>query len=185
MFIIEDTIVKPTPESLMVTVFKNIWEKDKSSRKEIALKNLALVEFFVSPKKSNPFYGYDKADRKEKILKAISLDVKDIYKKEVDEAILFYEDYIKECSPSLTYYNSAIEAANKMKGFFSTFSLSERTKSGTPVYKPGDITKALQDTDKVLNTLNTLRQKVEQDIYENFKTKSNRDINPFETGEDI
>jgi hypothetical protein len=68
-----------------------------------------------------------------------------------------------------------------MKNFFDTFDMTEKSeRTGLPVYKPGDITRALNDTDKVLQNLNSMKEKVEQELFEQTKTRSNKQINPFE-----
>lgn len=60
MFTVENNIVKPNTETLLVKEFLDIWEYDKSIKKEKALYNLAYVFFLVNPTKINPFYGYPK-----------------------------------------------------------------------------------------------------------------------------
>ena len=73
LFYIKENMVFPTPQALNINVFRNIWEKDKSEKKEQALMEMAFVEFMCSYKKSNPFIGYtDLVEREHKILQAFS-----------------------------------------------------------------------------------------------------------------
>lgn len=138
--------------------------------------------FINSPKKDNPFYGYDKVIRKEKVFYALKVEEEEYYEDEVEALTEFYIDYLKNASPSKAYYESTLEAADKLKKFFTTVDLSKVNRMGTPIYKPADITRALQDTDKILTTLFNLKTKVDQELFDGGKTIKNREINPFESG---
>jgi len=179
MFTIENFKVIPTPETLMIIVFRKIWEEDTSKDKEWALKNFAYVEFSLSPKRTNPFFGYDEEIRPTKILEGIGLAESEL-SKYIPEALIFYKDYIENGSPTLAYYNSNLEAANKVRRFLNTVDLNRLNRAGMPLYKPKDITSAIQDTEKVINTLYNLKAKVEQEIGTQGRTRADRDVNPFE-----
>lgn len=180
MFIIEDGIVKPTPEVLLIEVFKNIWDKDTSKHKEIALKQLAYVEFMLSPKKTNPFFGYDKSIRSNKIIESLKV-TKEIITKEVKKALEYYSEYLENYSPSLRFYKSAVIGAEKIQEFFTSYDMNAiNSRTGMPLHKPADITRALNDTAKVIQTLSGLKDQVQQELFENTRTIKNRTINPFE-----
>ena len=49
-----------------------------------------------------------------------------------------------------------------------------------PLYKPKDISGAINDSEQNIRTLHNLKEKVEQELFEAVKTRSNRQINPFE-----
>lgn len=179
MFLIENYKVKITPEILLIEVFKRLWEEDTTETKDIALKNFAYIEFLLSPKKTNPFYGYEAKIRPSKILEGIGLTEEEL-SPNITPAIRFYKDYLMNASPTLAYYESSLSAANKVKDFLSTVDLNRVTKTGQPIYKPKDITSAISDTDKVINTLNNLKAKVEQEVVTTGRVRADRDINPFE-----
>lgn len=182
MFLIEDGIVKPTPEILLIEVFKTIWDKDNSKHKEVALKQFAYIEFMLSPKKTNPFFGYDRSIRSDKILDSIKV-TKEIITKEVKKALEYYSEYLENYSPSLRFYKSAVIGAEKIQDFFITYNMNAvNSRTGMPLHKPADITRALNDTAKVIQTLNSLKEQVQQELFENTKTIKNRTINPFEKG---
>ena len=65
LFIVEDKVVKPTEETLLIYPFSEIWERDKSKGKELALKEFAYIEFSVSLLSSNPYKGYSDKVRHE------------------------------------------------------------------------------------------------------------------------
>ena len=59
LFVVENKLVTPNTETLMVSPFKEIWERDNSDNKNLATKELTFVEFMSSKKKTNPYAGYD------------------------------------------------------------------------------------------------------------------------------
>ena len=51
LFFISDNKILPTPETLLIKEFENIWNRDKTKTKDIALKELAYI-YFISDYKS-------------------------------------------------------------------------------------------------------------------------------------
>jgi hypothetical protein len=191
LFIIENNIVKPTTEVLLISPFREIWNRDSSEGKEFALKEFAYIEFMCSPKKTNPFYGYQEDERSDKIIANIFKgnsqvivrgDTEVLYEPDmlVVDGIDTYRGFLKSASFSLSFLEACILGANKLIDFFTTVDLDERTKSGGVVYKPADVTKALSDAFNVVKSLNAFKEKVEQELYENTKLKGDIEINPLE-----
>ena len=179
LFTVTNGIAHPNVETLLIEPFKTIWERDTSEDKSVAIKEFTYIELMSSKKKSNPYAGYSDEDRHLKL-------VENIFHNEwtmdhtVELALAKIVEFQEEASPTYSYYISALEAMNKMKQFFRDFDLNARNPKGFLLYKPKDITSAIADTDKVLHNLNTLKEKVEQEIFEMTKTKGGKDINHFE-----
>ncbi len=184
LFIIEGTTVKPTQETLLIYPFSEIWNRDTSENKEWAQKDFTYIEFLCSPKEENPFYGYDKESgiRSQKIIENIqrtipNYDIDDIVKEGVD----IYEEFLHNASPSLSYYESNLAAANKVKNFFLTFDMNERNeKTNVPIFTAKGITDAIKNADDVLIKLDSMKKKVQQEVFQNVKTTGNRGVNHFE-----
>lgn len=179
LFVVENGVAKPNVETLLVSPFKEIWERDETPGRELALKELTFVEFMSSKKKTNPYAGYDDNLRYERLIETMpegwEIDAL------VESALVKIKDFSENASPTYQYYLSASKAAEKMRTFFNTFDINERNeRNGNPIYKPSDITRALNDTDKVLQNLNSMKEKVEQELFEQTKTRGNKTINPFE-----
>lgn len=181
LFIIEDKKVFPNPETLLISPFIDIWNRDKGKEKEQALKEFGYIEFMGSVKNTNPFVDY-KSDVKEfKIREALDLDndwqPDELVKKGIDYIVKLQTEY----SLTYTYYVSAKIAAEKMKEFFTSFDINERNiKTGNPIYKPRDIISALNETEKTLVTLKSLEDKVNQEILTSSnRTKADKKISPF------
>lgn len=180
LFVVENSVVKPNVETLMISPFKEIWERDKTKGKERAIKEFTFIEFMSSKKKTNPYAGFDDGRRFES-LRTTYFDSEWEMDELVETALIKVREFQEKASPTFQYYISATKAAEKMRQFFNTFDINERNeRNGNPVYKPRDITSALNDTDKVLQNLNSLKEKVEQELFEETKTRGNKEINVFE-----
>ena len=182
LFNIEEYKVIPNKEALMIFPYSSIWN---DNTKEMALLKFAYIEFMSSYKKSNPFIGYPEKDRGDKILDKIltnSIDpasIKDDVL--VQQGIEVYKQFQEESVPTIRLYNSSLIAADKLQDFFLTFDFTKISpKTGLPLYKPADITRALKDVNEIIKTLNSIKKQVYQELDETAKGKAGRDINYFE-----
>lgn len=181
LFKIEHKKVFPNPETLLITPFSEIWKRDKSKEKEIALKEFAFIEFNTSMLRSNPYREYPD-DRKQDIIIEDVFGHKTKWKpdKLVEHGIRKIEEWQEEASVTYRYWLANKVAAEKMIDFFNNFDISTvNPKTLNPIYKPKDITSAIGDAQRTLTTLDTLKSKVEEEIYENAKTKGGKEISPF------
>jgi len=180
LFEIKNRVVYPFPETLLISPFKEIWKRDRSEKKERALEEFAYIEFSTSMLKSNPYKGYPENIRGSKI-------VLDIMKKKdwkpdikVKEGIKKVEEFQNEASPSLSYHKSVTKANEGLISFFQTVDLDERNeKTGNPLYKPKDITSAINDASRNTTELSMLAKKVEEELFDSVKTKAGKSISPF------
>lgn len=179
LFTIENSVAIPNTETLLISPFKEIWERDKTKDKEVALKEFTFIELMTSKKKSNPYSGYSDDIRFERLKEVLFHEDWEINPL-MERALIKVVEFQKDASPTYSYYMAVLEAAEKMKSFFKEFDINERNEKGVPVYKPAEITRALNDTDKVLQNLDSMKEKVEQELFEQTKTRSNKVINPFE-----
>ena len=180
IFKIENNIVIPTPEILLIEPFKILWDRDKTNKKEKAIKEFSYIEFMNSYKKTNPFIGYDSFNRHVKICEFVFNDKKYIPDDKVKDAIKFYNMLQDESSVSLRFYKSLVKGVDKLISFAETVDLSERDVKGSPVYTPNHITQITSKAYDTLKQLQLMKEKVEQELYESSKTRSNREINVFE-----
>jgi len=180
LFEIKDRSVYPYPEVLLVSPFKEIWNRDRSQKKERALEEFAYIEFLTSKLKSNPYKGYPDGVRASKIVLDImkSKDWKPDSK--VKEGIKVVEGFQKEASPTLSYFLAVSKVTENLKQFFDTVDISEKNeKTGNPLYKPKDITSAVNDSSKNITELNSLKKKVEEELFDAVKTKAGKTISAF------
>lgn len=186
LFEINEKTVYPNPETLLIEPFKSIWERDKSKEKYTALEEFSYIEFMASMKKSNPFRQYAESEKSQKIIDAVMTDDKwrpdELVTKGIHEVLKFQQ----EASTTFNYYMAAKRLAEKMQDFFNNVNINEvNPKTFNPIYKPRDITSALNDTEKVLSNLKSLEKKVEEELYEETKNRSNKEISYFADPESL
>lgn len=180
IFLLENNVVKPTPESLLIRPFKQIWDRDKTVKKERAMKEIAYIEFMKSFKRSNPFIGYEDFDRHRKVCQFVFDDNKYVPDEVVQQAMKVYDELQNEGSLSLRYYKSLVQGVDKLIKFVETVDLDERDLKGTAVWNPTHITNITKTAGDTLKQLNMMKEQVEQELYESSKTRGNREINIFE-----
>ena len=181
LFTVESKVVSPTTETLLVPIFKEIWDRDESADKRFAIEDFSYIEFMASIQKSNPYSGYPEDQRAEKIIKDIITRAEwDPTDRLLLQGIDKLKEFQAEASVTYNYYMAAKTAAEKMPQFFISFSMADvNLKTGAPIFKPRDITSALNDTSRVLENLNTLREKVDNEIFEEVKKKGQKIVSPF------
>lgn len=179
LFVVENTIAKPNTETLLISPYKEIWERDQTKDKSIAIKEFTYIELMTSKKKSNPYAGYGEDIKHEKLVTELfspEWEKDSLVEEGMNKLVLFQ----KEASPTYSYYLSVLEATEKMKSFFNTFDINEVNEKGARVFKPNEIVMAISNTDKLLQNLNSMKEKVEQELFEQTKTRGMKQINHFE-----
>lgn len=181
LFVINEKTVSPNPETLLIYPFKEIWERDKTLKKVNAIEEFAYIEFMSSMLKSNPFRQYPDEKKEEVIRKAIITQKDWAPDGLITDGIATVESFQKKASTTYMYYISAKKAAENMQDFFSNVNIRDdiNFKTGNPIYKPKDITSALIDTEKVLANIKALEKKVDEELFEGLKTRSDKQISPF------
>jgi len=186
LFTVTEKTVFPNAETLLISPFKEIWNRDKTKEKYNALEEFAYIEFMSSMKKSNPYRQYAENMKVEKVRQAV-ITREDWEPDElIVQAIHKVLQFQKESSTTFNYYMASKKAAEKMQDFFNEVDITEvNPKTFNPIYKPRDITSALNDTEKVLSNLKTLEKKVEEELYEETKNRSNKEISFFADPESL
>lgn len=187
LFEVRDNIVVPTVEALLISPFKEIWERDEAPRKPLAHLEFTYIEFMTSKKKSNPYKGYADEIRPDKIKTSVPGYPQDWEPDDlIIEGMQLVEQFQSEASETYNFYTSAFAGARKLQDFFNGFDMTQvNERNGNPIYKPKDITNALKDVEDVLDKLTKLRKKVEEDLFDKTVTKANKEISPFANPESM
>ncbi|MGL6108269.1 MAG: hypothetical protein ACRC0V_07775 [Fusobacteriaceae bacterium] len=186
LFEIEEKRVYPKAEILLVNPFKEIWDRDKSKNKETAIKELSYAEFMTSMLRSNPFREYAE-DRKEVEIKQV-LNIPKDWKGDSKLQLVIdkLEEIQTEGSVTYRYWKSNKTVIEKLIEFFNNIDVNERNpKTSAPIYKPADITKAITDSEKVLISITTAKKKVEEELFETTRNRSDKKIGYFANPESI
>lgn len=177
LFKIEGGVVKPTEHAILIPPYSDIWHQDKSKDKHEALRKFTYIEFMCSMKKSNVFKAYPPDVRAEKVISYV-FKGEDFQEDElVKEGMELYQKLNLEAAPSIRYLQAALAGAEKALIFLESVDLNERNTRDLPLYKPKEITSALADTYNIVKTLNSLQEKVQEELYEEVKGRAKREIN--------
>ena len=180
LFEINDRAVYPNAETLMIHPFSEIWERDSSPGKEIAIQEFAYMEFMVSMLKSNPYREYQD-ERKELVIRQEIIKELDWQPDELVElGMQKLVEFQTEGSLTYRYWLANKTALEKQIEFFEQVDINERNpKTFSPIYKPKDIPDAVSNAEKVLTTINALKSKVDEELFESAKMRSQKVISPF------
>ena len=124
LFTVENNVAIPNTETLLISPFKEVWERDKSKDKGQAIKEFTFVELMSSKKKANPYSGYSDDTRFEKLKEAL-FDEDWEPDNLIEQCLAKINEFQKEASPTYSYYLSVIEAAEKCKIELSNTTQSE------------------------------------------------------------
>lgn len=181
LFTTDNEIIIPNENTLLIHPFSEIWKRDTTPQKDIACREFIYIEFLCSYKKSNPFTGYADDVKESKVRSNVFHDMpKWTPDNLVNEGIAIYCSLRDEASPSLRFYLSNLEGAKKLQDYYMTMDMTATTRAGILVNKPADVARGLSEATKVLTTLEALKVKVEQELYESNKLRANRVVNHFE-----
>lgn len=180
LFKIQDRAVFPNPETIMIYPFNEIWERDISPKKEVAMQEFAYIEFMISMMKSNPYREYAEEMKEVKIRQEVIVEIgwqpDELVQAGMDKLI----ELQTEGSLTYRYWMSSKVALEKQIQFFENVDIDERNpKTFTPIYKPKDIPDAVANAEKVLTTINALKSKVDEELFESSKMRSDKTISPF------
>lgn len=180
LFVMEGMSVMPNPETLLISPFSEIWERDLSKNKETAIKELTYIEFMSSAKASNPFREAPLKEKSEIVIKEIFRDVDWSPDDLVNEGIEYINKAQTEMSFTYRYWTSNLKLLEKLIAWADKFSMNQvNFKTGAPIYKPKDVTDAVEKAERVMAALLSLRKKVEAELFENVKNKGGKEISEF------
>ena len=180
LFVVKNKRAMPSVHALIIEPFKTIWHQDPDPAKGDAIRFFSFIELACSPKKSNPYFGYEK-DKRYLVVKKLLFD-DEAYELPpiVMDAVIKYEDLVENSSPSYSILNASLIAAEQLKTYLTNIRLNERTNSGAAVYKPKDVINALQELPQLSREIEELRNKIQQELMEEGKTRNNRQVGYYE-----
>ncbi len=185
----EGVLVVPTDEALLLSPFKDIWERDETPKKAFAMREFAYIEFMTSQLKENMFRNYPEDKKEKAIVKALFKEQEETWSPcpLVQEGLEFVIHFQEEGSDDYEFLQTAILTRKKLSNFLNTFELNQRSNEGKGplLLKPKDVTNALLDVDKVTISLMNLRIKVSEQVTDAVKTKGEKTISEFANPESL
>lgn len=151
--------VKLDPKALTIKQFKAVYDKDKSKDKSLATKEFSYIYFITDW--ASIYLNYPEDERHE-VLKS-DLDLGETWEPDhiVKEAIKKYEEL--QQTPTMKYAKSVRKAFWDMVSYFDQIDYKERDMRGLPVYKIQDVTKAMADSGKLVDSVKKLEDIVKKE----------------------
>lgn len=174
---LQNNKVTISPEALTLTPFKKIWDRDKSKDKSKALEDLSYVYWFADF--SSIYSSLDENERHEALLADV-YDNKRSPDAIVNAATKFYSDMQNELSPTLSFLEAAMFAANKIKGFFYSVDFSLTDDKGKPVYDISKVNSTLKEIGKTIDGLDQLKERVKRELQDENKIRGGVEKSMFE-----
>ena len=177
LFEFKENKVSVTPEALFIPEFAAVWDRDTSSRKEYALRELAYVYFLCDY--NSVYQAYPEDVREEKIRKDLSDGTRRIkLSMYCESAVKRYKEL--QNTPTMEFLESVKKAMDKMTGYFNSVDFKERDLKGVPIYKPEIVTRCAKEAGSIVDSIDKLKKKVKLEVYESNLARGKASINHFE-----
>ena len=178
---VENYELKVAPEALLVRPIRRLWNQDRSERKEKFYQQISYLFFMVSPQ-STYSYILDLDERSRMIIEQEGLPSDFRPSELLVEAMRVYKDHTTTVSQKLL--QDALVAADTLGTFLRTVDLTDTDDKGRPKYQVSQITAALKNLEGIINTIQTLQKKVEQEIVDNGKARGTQELTVGDIGLD-
>lgn len=125
----------------------------------------------------SPYSNYDKEERKTKVMKDFCQDIviNPFHQIAIDKYIELQQ------TPSMRFLDANKKGMRKLENFLETVDLNERNDKGMPVYKPYDITSAMEKSGKIIESIQVLEEKVKKELQVNGdKVRGDYKVNKWE-----
>lgn len=158
----EDYQLKLADEAFLVRPIRRLFNADRSERKENFWKQMSFMYFMVNPASS---YSYilDMDERAAEIIKQEGLPEDFRPNDMLREAMETYRRMT--ITPSQKLLESSLIAAETVSKFLRDPDiLTAEDDKGRPKYQVSAITAALKNVEGIVNSLQTLQKKVEQEL---------------------
>lgn len=180
LFEIENNSLVFAPQTLALKPFKDIWDKDDTDDKSIAIGTLSFL-YYMSDDRSDYQHILDEDQRAEEIMSVLDLP-KDFKwnSKENIRALHFYKKMCETTSTGLL--NSTRNVIQKISNFLDNVDMDERDeRTNKPIHDISKITASVEKIPKLIRALN----QVEAEIIKEREAKAqqgNREMSMFEDG---
>jgi hypothetical protein len=135
---------------------------------------MAVIYFCYSPA-SNYSYIVDEEERLQEVLQQEGItDFKP--SQDFKDAVEIYKKLNVTVSQKLL--EDCLVAANTVGKFLRNINLEEVDDKGRPKYQVSQIVSALGNVEKIINSLQSLQKKVEQELEEESKARGTQELTP-------
>ena len=178
---VENFELTVAPEALLIKPIRRLWNADRTGRKESFYQQMSYLYYMTDPR-STYSYIMDEEERSKAIIQQEGLPNDFKPSDFLKEAMEVYKKHTITVSQKLL--QDALVAANTVGTFLREVDLTEEDRNGKPKYQVSQITAALKNLEGIVNTIQTLQKKVEQEIVDNGKARGTQELTVGDIGFD-
>jgi len=169
------------PAAYGISVYRKIWDRDKSKSKSNALAELGYM-YYMNDYKSYFSDIPDEKDKHREVVKMVFPDKKDFAPDKVlKEAIELYK---KDIPFSVGVLEDAKMGVEALRAYFRVVDLTEVNDKGGLLYDAAKLKTNLVSLSTIMKSINELTQQVKQDIDASNMMVGGREKGMFEDAED-
>lgn len=175
----EDYQLTIADEALLVRPIREIYNKDKSAKKEKFFQQMSILYFMTDPC-SSYMYIIDEDERLKEILRQEGLPGDYVISKELKEAMELYRKHC-ETSSSMLLHDTRI-AIDKLREFLRNVDLHAVDDKGKPIYQVNTITSTIKQIPELVKSLSDAEKAVQKELKEEGRIRGGADKKIFEDG---
>lgn len=172
LFDYKDYKVVINPDEVAIPPFIEIWNRDKSKNKDTAVKEISYIWFLCNFK--SPYNVYNDEEKEWKIRNDFLKD--DSWRPDtlIKEGIEKYKEFTN--TSSMKFLASAKKALSNLQKYFDNINWAKLDEKGRPVYKVNDVVAALAKAGFIMESLDKVQKRVEQEIEAEAKIRGDKKI---------
>lgn len=164
------------PEALLLSPFKAIWKRDKSTNKDKAMMELGFIYFFCDIR-SDYQYLVDEESRKEAIKEGEGMPKDWHPDKVVLEAMEFYKTFK---TTSALLLEDTRYAVDKLRKLLRDIDLTQTDDKGKPIYTLNTVTATIKQVPALVKDLDEAEKSVAKELAQNDKVRGAQTKSLFE-----
>lgn len=152
------------PELLLIREFKALLDRDKTSHKDNATRELTYIYLAIDWK--SPYSQFSELERHQEALSDAGITEKEFNDPIFREACRKYRN-LQDSNKSIKLLEAARNAADQFVDYFETIvDLNERDQNGKPVFQAEKVMKEMAQLNKVHEQLAELEKMVKRELTE-------------------
>ena len=175
---VENFSIQVADEAMLVKPIRKLYNQDRSSSKEQFFKQISYLYFMIDPR-STYSYILDMNEMAKTIIEQEGLPKDFTPSPLLKEAMEVYKKHT--VTPSQELLNAALKAAHTVSEFLMKPDILEQEDDkGKPKYQISSITSALKNVEGIVNSIQSLQKKVEEELTENDKARGSQELTIFD-----
>ena len=161
-------------EALLIKPIRKLWHQDRSASKDVFYRQMSYLYFMVDPR-STYSYILNMDERAKAIIEQEGLPKDFTPSPLLKEAMEIYKKHT--VTPSQELLNAALKAAHTVSAFLMQPDILEQEDDkGRPKYQISSITSALKSVEGIVNSIQSLQKKVEEELTEKSKARGSQEL---------